>query len=66
MARRKNKKGVWKIRRWTAAHYEYSTSDKCLEKVQWDRKICYDPMNHQTHQCEKEKCPLYYDPLKDE
>jgi len=58
----KNGKEIWKTRMWTAAHYVYSTSDRCSDRLSYDPKTCYDPINHVTHPCTKEKCPFYYNP----
>ena len=51
---------VWETRYWTGGLYKYSTSKECSHKVSWDKRICHDPMSHETHQCKKELCPLYY------
>ena len=68
MAQEKNKNGkeIWGTRRWTAAHYIYSTSDKCSERLYYDSKTCRDPISHHQHPCTKEECFFYYDPESDE
>jgi len=52
----------WKTREWTGDRYIYSTAEQCSYKTSWDDKICYDPISHTMHPCEREKCPLYYRP----
>jgi len=54
----KNK--VWQTRQWIGESDKYSTSERCSHKVSWSKTICYDPINHKTHPCKKELCPLYY------